>query len=189
MDGTDLTQFDMDAVSLQLEEMNYTGTAIEFHAQLCGLLSAGRRLNAETWLKQAAEWLDVDPNTLAGPHEAWLLDWYDHCLQVLSDPEGSFTPMVDEDAMLRRVAEELAMWCEAFLFGAGLVLNNDSMKDGDTTEIFSDLTSISQLEVPMDPDEEDSAAFTEIYEFVRVAVLNLFVQFDPVVPESDTPAQ
>lgn len=172
-------RFDIDEVQLQLQEQKATCAAEQFHGYLCGLLASGKRLNAEKWLEQAAEWMEVPKDQFAGPFESWLFAFYEFALTALSEMEEMFTPLMDEDAYLRSAAEALALWCESFIFGIGHGLSNEQMAEGEVAEIFSDLSAISQLEVPEDPDESDQEAFMEVYEFVRVAVMNIHLQFDP----------
>lgn len=108
--------------------------------------------------------------------------------------------VTDPDDFTRETAaafvEALAQWCAAFVAGlfAGLPaletadsepLASDDINDGawvgrldlgpDAEELIQDLVAIAQLDTTVDEDalDDQEAAFTELREFVRVAVMLL----------------
>lgn len=108
--------------------------------------------------------------------------------------------ITDPDDFTRDTAaafvEALAQWCAAFVAGLfaglpapdggdGMPLASDDINDGawvgrldlgpDAEELIQDLVAIAQLDTAVDPDalEDQEAAFTELREFVRVAVMLL----------------
>jgi uncharacterized protein YgfB (UPF0149 family) len=83
------------------------------------------------------------------------------------------TPLEDRT---RAVAE----WCSGFLHGFGLAFNSEQGLGEDIRAILSDLAEISKAEIG-DPlvDESHEVAYTEIVEYVRVAIQNVYEALSP----------
>ena len=75
-------------------------------------------------------------------------------------------------APLREQANTLVEWCQGFLVGLGL--SSVETSDEEVLEMIKDISEISQLEVDLLDNEENSQDFYEIVEFVRMGVL--FIQ-------------
>jgi uncharacterized protein YgfB (UPF0149 family) len=92
----------------------------------------------------------------------------------ISDEDMSITLWLpDDDQMLEERTMALAQWCNGFL--AGLGSSGDDVLDAlteDSDDALKDLQQISTADVSdTDESEEDENAFTEIVEYIRIAVL------------------
>lgn len=90
-----------------------------------------------------------------------------------------FQPLLpDDDAPMAERTSALAQWCQGFLYGFALAGQNPAEDaTGDVPEVMADIAEITRAEFSEDqPPEEAEAAYTELLEFVRVAVQLVFYE-------------
>ncbi|HVE44518.1 MAG TPA: UPF0149 family protein [Gammaproteobacteria bacterium] len=102
---------------------------------------------------------------------------YDSTHRALSDLAFEFQlllPEESEDLSLR--AEALTLWCQGFLTGLKLAGYDKSFRQQeDAVEAINDITEIAKMHYDeVVANEEDEAAYIELIEFVRVAVILIF---------------
>jgi uncharacterized protein YgfB (UPF0149 family) len=87
----------------------------------------------------------------------------------------------DESPLALRTAE-LAGWCQGFLYGLGLGgLRGDVELPATISEVMRDFYEIANTSFDYESvDEEDEEAYMEIVEYVRVSVLLLHDEMQPV---------
>ena len=82
----------------------------------------------------------------------------------------------DDTEALSLRAESLGVWCQGFLTGlqaAGVPIVD--REQNDLTEAINDLIEIAKMNYEeVDAGEEDEAAYTELVEYVRVAVIFIY---------------
>lgn len=143
----------------------------ETHGLIVGLLSARPDLSQQDLIAQLAalqvgDWTSESLHSRVGPALKSLRE-------ELDTSELQFQPLLPTDD--RPLAERtrcLAHWCSGFLsgFGAG----EPVIAPGDGTEALGLLEQIARAATYPEADAEaEEAAFTELVEFVRVAVLLL----------------
>ncbi|MEE4637214.1 MAG: UPF0149 family protein [Wenzhouxiangella sp.] len=143
----------------------------ETHGLVVGLLSARPGLSESDLMTQLAalqvgDWSSDSLQARVGPALASLRD-------ELDTDELRFRPLLPTDD--RPLAERtscLAHWCSGFLsgFGAG----EPVIAPGDATEALGLLEQIARAATDPEADAEaEESAYTELVEFVRVAVLLL----------------
>lgn len=92
----------------------------------------------------------------------------------LSDVELGFSLWLpNDDEMLEERTMALAQWCSGFLAGLGSS-GDETLKamSDDANDAIKDLQQISTADVgDTDESEEDEAAYAEIVEYIRIAVL------------------
>lgn len=73
-------------------------------------------------------------------------------------------------------AEALTLWCQGFLTGLKMVnVSSASGKDGEVTEVLGDLVEIAKMNYEeVVASEEDEAAYVELVEYVRMAVVLIY---------------
>ena len=89
-------------------------------------------------------------------------------------PEG-------EDVGLGEQVNALAEWCEGFLYGlANAGIQTKGNLSAEIKEILHDIGAIAQVDGVELADEEEEVSFVELVEFVRVAVLLLAEEVQPM---------
>lgn len=186
---------------MSFEELNHLliplgalNSPSELHGMLCGKLCGGKRLSGEEWLNESLEFMDVITNEqegVVGDHEGRgqkaLARLYPVVLAQLNDDQFSFQLLLpDEAADLDRRSQALGEWCHGFLTGFGSAgLDPTTQFTPESADCLRDLAAIAQI--GDGADEEDLEAenhLAEIIEYVRVAALTLFMEFN-LSPDGD----
>ncbi len=170
-----------------LDEFDALAGASEIHGFLTAYLC--RRLPPELWLQDLQILIDKSPTE----HEALgtaLLSFYLASAKVLAQNSLSFQPQLPntDDAPLSERALALSEWIHGFL--AGLAQSKDktalSMEalSKESQELIMDLAQISKqtAENYQELDDQSEFDFVEITEYVKVAVLTLYENFDTKRP-------
>ena len=148
------------------------GDLSECHGVACGLACRRPGDGAARWFGVLAmlELLtDPDPGL-----QRALEDLHAASLRQLDDEQMRFALWLpaDEEPLEDRT-EALAHWCTGFLAGLGSAGELEGLSD-DAAEAIDDLGQIAQAEVSgTEENEEEEAAYAEIVEYIRVAVLML----------------
>ena len=170
--------FDFEELANHLLEQGLETSPAQLHGCLSGLLAAGGGAEPEVGLDALAQALDV---AVHGELASRLMQLYTVTAAALQDDEFTFHPLLpDDDAELAERTAAMADWCNGFLAGfayeaaeedtAGSALSEQS------SEALRDIAAFAQLEVGQDEDEEDAEGhYTELTEYLRVAVLNIFL--------------
>lgn len=153
------------------------GSPAELHGMACGRLCGGARYSEQEWLKTALEFLDVasqpDPEA-----EQVISDLYRVSLDQLHDEHMGLQLMLpgDEVEMAQRVMA-LSHWCEGFLTGFGTSgVSADTTLSGDTADALRDFAAFVQISPDQEEEEEGEMDYLEIIEYVRLAVLSIFME-------------
>lgn len=143
----------------------------ELHGGLCGFVCAGGVPTPGRWLAQ----LCIDDDGIPESALADLDRLREATIALLDDPDLRFQPFLpdDDNAMSARV-QTLAEWSAGFLGGFGLtgVGKGEGLSD-EAGDALRDLDRIAHFGYEPGEDEEDEMAYSEILEYVRVAVLLL----------------
>jgi yecA family protein len=163
----------------------------ESHGSLCGLLCATESVKGSAWVNQVlAGQLGLPEsehaplqNNADGEERTLLLILYKDTAIQLDDPEYGFSLLLpDDDQTLQSRVEALSRWCQGFLLGLSLGgVQEQTGMPGDSHEVLRDFVEISRLGQGEGGDnEEDEAAFAEIVEYVRMAVLLVYEELRPL---------
>ncbi|HEX5637076.1 MAG TPA: UPF0149 family protein, partial [Gammaproteobacteria bacterium] len=89
-----------------------------------------------------------------------------------------------DEASLAERTEALAEWCQGFVFGlAAGGLKRETELPADTAELISDMVAISRAGLDQDePDDTDEDAYMQLCEYVRMGVLLITEELQPVMP-------
>jgi yecA family protein len=176
----------------ELEELLYrvdaTMGAAEAHGALCGMLCARGTTELSEWVdhvvgeqEQGSELLHDIVHKMSDLHQA--------TLEMMNDATGEFRLLLpdDDDALPDRV-DALAAWCQGFIYGlaAGGITQESELPE-DTDELLKDMIEISRArhdtddEAPEESDvNEDEQAYMEIEEYVRMGVLLIYEELQPL---------
>ena len=140
-------------------------TAAEAHGLLCGLLCLDGGISSDEWLDYL-----FGGEGEANEQDRELLDaLFETSRRQLDEFDFSFDLLLPEDeAPLAERADALGEWCGGFLAGLGYRAEGVEWSE-ECTDILRDLAEISRLD-PDAPEDGGEPAYTELAEYVRVAV-------------------
>ena len=175
-----ITHFDELAQLLQSADAD--SSASEAHGMLSGTICAAGKMSPDLWLEN----LLGEGNTLSAAASGcsdMLLTVQSDLLRRFNDDVFGFElllPPDDEPLSLR--TEALSQWCAGFLYGLALGGCRDDVAMPDSvSEVMKDIYEISHARFDYDMmDEADEAAYMEIVEYVRMGVLLLYEELQPV---------
>lgn len=153
----------------------------EAHGCLCGMLAMDIAARSEPWVRVVLEDTD-EADALVGECRGLLDRVYSLVRAQLHDPGLGFEPMVpsDRESVALRMAA-LAEWCEGFLYGLALGgMKADAQLPSDSAEILRDLANIAQSAFEVEEDEENEEAYAEVLEYVRMGVLLINEELQPI---------
>jgi len=170
-----------------LYRVNATMGAAEAQGALCGMICAQGSVDLSDWIDHVLGEQEPGAPTL---HQAVdkLTQLEQVTLATMNDPVADFRMLLldDDDNLMDRV-EALAQWCEGFIYGlaAGGITEDSELPD-DSKELVGDMVEITRAghEGSDDSDELDSEsdleAYEEIEEYVRMGVLMMYEELQPL---------
>ena len=162
---------DFDAWQRELGEVGFELSASELHGILTGYLCATASLNME----RLAELVAQPMTPLA---QTTVLLMVRDAQKALVDDDFGFEPLLPDDQVSASTRVScLAGWCGGFLAGFG---GAGQFREADLPEIVGealpDLMQIASIRDDMPEGDENDADLMEIEEYVRVAVMTVFVE-------------
>jgi hypothetical protein len=156
--------------------------AAETHGSLCGVLCAVGEISEEDWLKMAIGDGGGELVVPSASEKKVLLDVAKKTLADLNDGNLSFQLILPNDeADLEDQVMALGDWCRGFMFG----LSHGGIQElnklpGDASEVVADFLEISQIGVDGMDREEAEAQLLELSEYVRVGVVLVNEELQPL---------
>lgn len=167
-----MTSLDWNELQAALSVLECDVSPAGLHGQLAAIACRTDKLPPELGLEASAD-----------DAQAWatLREYAQQTRQQLESEGLEFVPLMpDDEQMLWRRLEALAEWAECFAFGLSLSGHFEPKQlSEDAQECLQHLLEISRLD-PDDPHASGTEAeqsFTELVEFLRVAVMTLYVEF------------
>lgn len=157
----------------------------EAHGIAVGLLCGqATGLAKSRWLTELLDAADMKADLVAqSAAEIRDLDaWFDETVASLNDSELGFSPDVPNDSeKLSERSIGLVDFCSGFNYGLGLSSGgrDTASLPSDTREVISDFQAIQNLDLD-ELDESDDEAWQELFEFLRVGVLLIHEELQPV---------
>lgn len=161
------------AFATLLTSSGHNVSPAELHGLLLGRSCAGAGFEADSWLVDAAELLESEPqdnvrNALIGLQE-----------MVKGELTGDDMTVVlllpTDDAPLADRAAALGQWCQGFLTGFGLTRREYALTT-EATEVLQDLAAIAQVQDALEESDDGESDYMEVMEYLRVAPLLLFTE-------------
>jgi len=181
--------FDFEEMANHLLEQGLETSPSQLHGCLSGLLAAGAEAEPEVGLDALAQALDV---AVHGELASRLMQLYTVTAAALQDDEFTFHPLLpDDDAELAERTAAMADWCKGFLagfaqFSVGAQSPASALSE-DSGEVLRDIAAIAEVAVDDDESEEDSEeSYMELVEYLRFAVLNVYMESLPLQQGSST---
>ncbi|MCU0937345.1 MAG: UPF0149 family protein [Gammaproteobacteria bacterium] len=162
------------AVDAALRRADSELTAAETHGLICAMLCADPGTPDARWMEEVVPAAGAGA---AGAAEARVLLGrlrVDTASALAGEESGLRLLLPEDEAALSLRTQALVLWCEAFLYGLGLSgVQAERSLGPEGREVLADLVEVSRLD-PEASGEEDERAYTEVSEFVRVAVMLLY---------------
>ncbi len=162
--------------------------AIEAHGVLCGMLCAQGATEVTSWLVHVLGETTAGSEALQGV-AGMLTQMYQATLEQMNDSVAGFSLYLpDDDEPLEERIESLGLWCQGYLYGlaAGGVREDTGLPD-DTQELMRDILEISRVgQASLSEDdgesamEQDEVAYAEVMEYVRMGVLLIYEELQPL---------
>ncbi|WP_297184640.1 UPF0149 family protein [uncultured Porticoccus sp.] len=167
---------------------NLPGSPAELHGLLCGRISGGQHAGGEELITMVCQLLDVVTERVEDLGDV-LPDLHLFSLESISSGTYEFQPLLPGDEVeLNQRLLSLGEWCQGFLFGLGSAgLSDDTTLTGDIADALGDLAAISQIGTLDEESEEDEVSYTELVEYVRVAVLLVYAELNKKVDDPLSP--
>jgi uncharacterized protein len=154
--------------------------AVELHGAICGIVCADPAGDLDARRRTLVDLLGSDAEGLGLPHDDLGLEIDDPLARfivgsaaVLDAADLSFAPLLpDDDERLDHRLTALGEWCAGFLAGYRALAEPDELP-ADAREALDDIAELAEIEPDLDETAEGEADFTEVVEYLRVAVLLL----------------
>jgi len=177
---------------VELDELLYridaSMGAADAHGALCGMLCARGTIELSEWVDHVVGEQEHGSDVL---HDVVhkLSDLHQSTLEMMNDATGEFKLLLmDDDDPLPDRVEALAAWCQGFIYGlaAGGIQEGSELPE-DTAELLKDMIEISRAGNDVDDAgeeesdvDDDEVAYMEIEEYVRMGVLLIYEELQPL---------
>ena len=189
-------------VSDLIDEVGGHCTADELHGVIVGQLVAHQEHREEAWLALLFDFIDVDidPSVIVARE---LMELVNIAKIGVDDSELGFQLLLPNDSeSLKERTKAMSRWCQGFLAGYGMAGRGQESdaEDGDdgvaasdrreklppeAQEILQDIVSITQVETDIEESEENEENYFVLVEYVRLAVLNVYMDCAEVETEGE----
>jgi yecA family protein len=182
-----------EAVAHALRHTNALTSPSESHGLLTGILCGSSlvTMDAEGWARHAAGAATQSKEGLSEQEITTLKSLFSITQRKLHEGAFDFQLLLPEDEVtLVMRARELGNWCRGFLSGFSMhTITVTSEEDyEEIQEILQQVADISEIEYDqLSIGEEDENAFTEVTEYLRLAILNLHMMLIGNQPSEDNP--
>ncbi len=171
--------FDFEEFANHLLEQGLQSSPSEIHGCLTGLLASGAPVEAELALVALSDVLDLNVH---GDLASQAMELYTVTSAALLNEEFDFHPLLpDDETDIAERTSALASWCSGFLGGmaqgAATGAEPAAKASKESREILKDIEAFSQAGEDDEDAEEDESeeSYFEIAEYLRFAVLNIYM--------------
>ncbi|WP_022950374.1 UPF0149 family protein [Leucothrix mucor] len=165
-----------------LERAGVDLLASEIHGIACGMLAGNNAADKLKWVREMIP--AIDPvDVLQKEAIRYMGDLFDDSQRALQDSNLRFELFLpDDESPLAGRLEALQDWCSGFILGMTLEGITDYSKlPEDTADLLKDFTDIGTSgEFDFDDDQESEVAYTEISQYVRIGVLLINEELQPM---------
>ena len=165
--------------------------ATESHGALCGMLCAQGATEASQWMLFVLGEHEETSKLLQQTGKK-LLQIHQISVEQMNDTDAEFELMLpDDDEPLEMRVEALGTWCQGFVYGLSVGgIKEDTVLPEDSKELIRDILEISragyvadneaELATEEENTEEDEVAFMEVSEYVRMGILLIYEELQPL---------
>jgi yecA family protein len=175
-------------VALQLELAEALISPAEAHGLLSGCVCAGSRISGTSLLEAILGSAAIQ----ATAGRDMLLSLYHISAKQLYEADFTFQLLlpIDDTSLIER-ARALKEWCQGFISGLGLTgLTAEECQTEDIQNALTHISEIGKLDIAkIIADDADEKAFLEVSEYVRLAVMSIYIEFSKAKGGSDGKTQ
>ena len=195
MDGMS-SEIDIEQIKADLIKLGSELSPSEVHGTLCGVLCGKSDITVHEWLSLTLLKSSEDASQLVMARDLLLeavTESFKHFFLVtiteLSDNNLNFYPLLPEDGSEAVRLEAIAQWAQGFLMGLSIAgIKSFSEYPEEVTEFIEAMASISTAgEYDLAGDESDEEAIIEFIEFIRMGVLLMNEEMNPIRVPVDVP--
>ncbi|NKB46836.1 MAG: UPF0149 family protein [Legionellales bacterium] len=172
-----------------LRQLKALSDASQAHGLMCGFICLGQRPEQMSWWEVVTDHC-VTPTTLDDVVYQPLLALYGYSWECITQMNFEFQLLIpaDDRDLLER-AKALGSWCQGFMTGLGMAgLTHADIDAQELRDALLHISEISKVDYEhLDSSEGDEQALTELYEYIRFAVLNLYADFNAAKKHKSTP--
>ena len=175
------SETDIELIMRSLTNIGSESTPSEAHGILCGLLCGNEKVQVDEWIGHLAyDFSSADLLTEEAQH--LLGHFYHETVASLTDNNLKFYPLLPDDEAVVVSLEAIAQWAQGFLMGLSLAGVKDLSKYPENVEEFVEaMASISDAaSYDLANDESDEEAIFELTEFIRMGVLLINEEMNPI---------
>lgn len=138
----------------------------EAHGILTGMASMSANQETNSFKNSLLQELDLRSPT----KQQWSV-----LRNSLVKTEFGYNPLLPNDnAKLELRLSELGCWCRGYLCGLGMLgITSEDLQGEGIKELVDDLSQIAHVDIETTANEEDEKNYTELVEYVSVAVQNI----------------
>ncbi|MCF5639129.1 YecA family protein [Pseudomonas syringae] len=169
------------AFAALLNSGGHQGSPAELHGLLLGRSCAGAGFDNEGWFADASVLLETEPQDNIRAALVGLQEMVKG--ELTGDDMTVVLLLPGDDEPLTERAAALGQWCQGFLSGFGLAIGDKTL-GAEAKAVLEDLAAIAQVQDALEESEDGETDYMEVMEYMRVAPLLLFTEFnEPSAPE------
>ncbi|MDX1490113.1 MAG: UPF0149 family protein [Pseudohongiellaceae bacterium] len=171
---------DFDDCCNQMLEFGYEVSPSEIHGLLSGIVCTGLKITPDSVITLVMKHLNVD--ACSERNRLTIQTMYESIERDMFASDSHYALFLPDDELdlIQRV-RCLASWCQGFLVGFGTASGQLGLTEfsPETEEALKDLVNISNISDDFNTEEgeESEAAYSEIVEYLKVAVLLMSTEF------------
>ncbi|MDX2507176.1 MAG: YecA family protein [Gammaproteobacteria bacterium] len=185
------SETDIEQIKRDLVRLGNESSPFEAHGMLCGVLCAKGDIDAEEWLSLTMDGFAAiaQGDLLAEEASESLRGFFLDTVAALADNHFKFYPLLPEDESEMLRLEAVAQWAQGYLLGLSLAgIQHFSDYSPDVVEFVETMASISNADnYELADDESDEEAIIELIEFMRIGVLLVNEEMNPIRVPVDIP--
>lgn len=165
------------------DELECNVSLSESHGVLAGLACGEAAPGFDRWYDEMFVMPEED-DALGQRLRRSLHELYGHTLAALASEDLSFNPLLPaEDSTLSERADALADWCRGFSYALSLsALQPSRILSDEARELLNDVGAIAAAGHSADDDDDEAEdALVELEEYVRVGVMLVYEEMQPVL--------
>ena len=180
MEKKETAGLDFDECCNQMLEFGYEVSPSEVHGLLSGLVCTGLKISPDSVINLVIKHLNVD--TCSDRNRLTLQNMHEFIEREMFSMDSRYALFLPDDELdlIQRI-RCLASWSQGFLVGFGTAAGQMGLTEfsNETEEALKDIVNIANIadDFGTDEGEESEAAYAEIVEYLKVAILLMSSEF------------